>query len=165
MKKILIINTGGTFNKVYNPLTGNLDIEPTGKAIKAIAKAWLTKLTVLNIIGKDSLHMSDKDRELMVKSIQESKEKNIIIVHGTDTIDKTAKFIAKAKLNKKIVLTGAMVPYSINPIEATSNLSSSYGFLYGLEKKGVYISMNNIIKGYKRVIKNKEKGYFENSKY
>jgi len=49
MKKILIINTGGTFNKVYNPLTGNLDIEPTGKAINEIAKAWLTELKVVNI--------------------------------------------------------------------------------------------------------------------
>jgi len=164
MKKILIINTGGTFNKVYNPLTGNLDIEPTGKAIKSIAKAWLTKLKVLNIIGKDSLDMTNSDRELIVQSIQKASEKNIIIVHGTDTIDKTAAFIANAKLNKKIVLTGAMVPFSINPIEATSNLCSSYGFLYGLEKKGVYISMNNIIKGYKRVVKNKEKGYFEDSK-
>jgi len=165
MKKILIINTGGTFNKVYNPLTGNLDIDSTGEAIKEIAKAWLTELKVLNIIGKDSLDMTDKDRESMVTSIQEASEKNIIIVHGTDTIDKTAAFIANAKLNKKIVLTGAMVPYSINPIEATSNLSSSYGFLYGLEKKGVFISMNNVIKGHKRVVKNKEKGYFENSKY
>jgi len=165
MKKILIINTGGTFNKLYNPITGNLEIEPTGKAIKAIAKAWLTKLKILNIIGKDSLDMTDNDRELILKTIQEANEKNIIIVHGTDTMDKTAVFIAKAKLNKKIVLTGAMVPFSINPIEATSNLCSSYGFLYGVEKKGVYIAMNNVIKGYKRVVKNKEKGYFEDSKY
>jgi len=164
MKKILIINTGGTFNKVYNPLTGNLDIEPTGEAIKSIAQAWLTELKVVNIIGKDSLDMTVNDRELIVSTIQKASEKNIIIVHGTDTIDKTANFIEKAKLDKRIVLTGAMVPYSINPVEATSNLSSSYGFLYGLEKKGVFISMNNIIKGYKRVVKNKEKGYFEESK-
>jgi len=164
MKKILIINTGGTFNKVYNPLTGNLDIEPTGEAIKSIAQAWLTELKVVNIIGKDSLDMTDNDRELIVSTMQKVSEKNIIVVHGTDTIDKTAAFIANAKLNKKIVLTGAMVPFSINPIEATSNLSSSFGFLYGLEKKGVFISMNNVIKGYKRVVKNKEKGYFEDSK-
>jgi len=164
MKKILIINTGGTFNKVYNPLTGNLDIEPTGKAISEIAKAWLTELKVLNIVAKDSLDMTNSDRELIVRTIQKANEKNIIIVHGTDTMDKTAAFIANANLNKKIILTGAMVPYSIKPVEATSNLSSSYGFLYGLEKKGVFISMNNIIKGYKRVVKNKEKGYFEESK-
>jgi L-asparaginase len=164
MKKILIINTGGTFNKVYNPLTGSLDIEPKGEAIKSIAKAWLTKLKIKNIIGKDSLDMNDEDRELIVQNIKAAKEKSIIIVHGTDTMDKTAKYIANAKLNKKIVLTGAMVPYSINPIEAISNLCSAYGYLEALKGKGLYISMNGVIKDYKRVVKNKEKGYFEKSK-
>ncbi|CAA6802117.1 MAG: asparaginase [uncultured Sulfurovum sp.] len=165
MKKILIINTGGTFNKIYNPLTGNLDIEPKGKAIKSIAKAWLTNLTIKNIIGKDSLDMTGEDRKIIKETIQKAKEKNIIIVHGTDTMDKTARYLDKAKLGKKIILTGAMVPHSINPIESTSNLCSSYGFLNVSKEKGVFISMNGIIKDYKRVVKNKEKGYFEKSKY
>ncbi|CAA6803435.1 MAG: asparaginase [uncultured Sulfurovum sp.] len=161
MKKILIINTGGTFNKIYNPLTGNLDIEPTGNAIKSIAKAWLTKLKISNIIGKDSLDINNKDRNMIVQSIQNSKEKNIIVVHGTDTMDKTARYLKEAKLKKKIILTGAMVPHSINPIESTSNLCSAYGFLQANKEFGVFISMNGIIKDYKRVVKNKEKGYFE----
>ena len=164
MKKILIINTGGTFNKIYNPLTGNLDIEPTGNAINAISKAWLTPLKLKNIIGKDSLDMTDRDREVILQEIQNSQEKNIIIVHGTDTMDKTAQYLNNAKLKKKIVLTGAMVPYAINPIESTSNLASSYGFIQGVQGFGIYISMNGIIKDYKRVVKNKEKGYFEKSK-
>jgi len=164
MKKILIINTGGTFNKTYNPLTGNLDIDTEGLAIKSIAKAWLTKFKIKNIIGKDSLDMTNKDREVILNTIKDAKEKNIIIVHGTDTIDKTAEYLAKANLKKKIILTGAMVPYSINPIESTSNLCSSYGYLYTLKEKGIFISMNGVIKGYKRVVKNKEKGYFEKSK-
>ncbi|HHD75784.1 MAG TPA: asparaginase, partial [Campylobacterales bacterium] len=58
MKKILIINTGGTFNKVYNPITGQLDIERTGKALNAIASAWLTQFKTINIISKDSLDMN-----------------------------------------------------------------------------------------------------------
>ena len=164
MKKILIINTGGTFNKIYNPLTGNLDIDKEGNAIKAIAKAWLANLKMINIIGKDSLDITTKDRKILVSKIKERKEKNIIIVHGTDTMDKTANYLALAKLNKKIIFTGAMIPYSINPIESTSNLCSSYGFLHSLKEKGVFISMNGVIKGYKRVVKNKEKGYFEKSK-
>ena len=57
-----------------------------------------------------------------------------------------------------------MVPYSIKPIESTSNLCSAYGYLHAIEKRGVFISMNGMIKGYKRVVKNKEKGYFEKSK-
>jgi L-asparaginase len=164
MKKILILNTGGTFNKIYNPLTGNLEIEPTGRAIKSIAKAWMCKLNIKNIIGKDSLEMTNEDREFIIEKIKKSKEKRIIIVHGTDTMDKTAKAIDKAKINKIIVLTGAMVPHAISPIESTSNLCSAYGFIQEKNKGGVYISMNGIIKDYKRVIKNKEKGYFEKSK-
>ena len=164
MKKILIINTGGTFNKVYNPLTGNLDIEPEGKAIKSIAKAWLTEFKIKNIIGKDSLNITEKDRALIVKTIQESNVNNIIIIHGTDTIDKTAKSIKNANMEKNIILTGAMVPYSINPIESVANLTSAYGYLQSSHQKGVFISMNGIIKDYKRVVKNKEKGYFEESK-
>ena len=164
MKKILIINTGGTFNKIYNPLTGNLDIEPTGEAIKAIAKHALTEFKIKNIIGKDSLDMTDEDREIIVQTIKETKREHIIIVHGTDTIDKTAQFITKEKINKRIILTGAMVPYSVNPIESTFNLGSAFGYLQNIKKGGVYISMNGIIKDYKRVVKNKEKGYFEESK-
>lgn len=164
MKKILIINTGGTFNKVYNPLNGNLEIEASGKAIKSIANAWLSKLKILNIIAKDSLDMTRKDRETILKEIQKAKANNIIVVHGTDTMDKTAKYLDEANLNKKIILTGAMVPYSINPIEATANLSSAYGYLQNVKEKGVFIAMNGAIKDYKKVVKNKEKGYFEESK-
>ncbi len=164
MKKILIINTGGTFNKVYNPRTGNLDIEPTGEAIKAIARNALTKFKIKNIIGKDSLDITDNDREIIVQAIKKTKREYIIIVHGTDTIDKTAQYIFQKGIKKKIILTGSMVPYSVNPIESTFNLSSAFGYLQNIQKGGVYISMNGIIKDYKRVVKNKEKGYFEKSK-
>ncbi len=164
MKKILIINTGGTFNKVYNPITGNLDVEPTGEAIKAIAKGALTKFKIKNIIGKDSLDMTDKDREIIVQAIKKTKREHIIIVHGTDTMDKTAQYIEKEEIDKKIILTGAMVPYSVNPIESAFNLGAAFGYLQNIQKGGVYISMNGIIKDYKRVVKNKEKGYFEKSK-
>jgi L-asparaginase len=161
MKKILIINTGGTFNKVYNPLTGELDIDTNGEALNSIAKHWLTDFTLINIIGKDSLDIDDNDREELTKTIKKSNEKSIIIIHGTDTIDKTAKYLDTANLKREIILTGAMVPYSIDPIEATANFTSAYGYLNAIDKDGIYIAMNGVIKDYKRVIKNKEKGYFE----
>jgi L-asparaginase len=161
MKKILIINTGGTFNKVYNPLTGELDIDTNAEALNSIAKHWLTDFTLINIIGKDSLDIDDNDREELTKTIKKSNEKSIIIIHGTDTIDKTAKYLDTANLKREIILTGAMVPYSIDPIEATANFTSAYGYLNAIDKDGIYIAMNGVIKDYKRVIKNKEKGYFE----
>lgn len=164
MKKILIINTGGTFNKVYNPISGELEIEATGRAVRAIASAWLTSFNLINIIAKDSLDMDDNDRDSILEYVKKSMEEKIIIVHGTDTMDVTAKHLAKAELKKQIVLTGAMTPYAINPIESACNLASAYGFSQSNKNSGVYISMNGIIEDYKRVIKNKEKGYFEDSK-
>jgi len=164
MKKILVINTGGTFNKVYNPLTGDLEIDKKGKAVKELKKLWLNSFKIINIIGKDSLDMTEQDRAKILKVIKNSSEKRIIIIHGTDTMDKTAEYLSKGNLNQKIVLTGAMVPYSINPIEATANFASAYGYILGIDKKGVNISMNGRIENHKRVIKNKEKGYFENTK-
>jgi len=164
MKKILVINTGGTFNKVYNPLTGDLEIDKKGKAVKELKKLWLNSFKIINIIGKDSLDMTEQDRAEILKVIKNSSEKRIIIIHGTDTMDKTAEYLSKGNLNQKIVLTGAMVPYSINPIEATANFASAYGYILGIDKKGVNISMNGRIENHKRVIKNKEKGYFENTK-
>lgn len=164
MEKILIINTGGTFNKVYNPLTGSLDINLEAKALKEIAKHWIHSFRVINIIGKDSLDMNDSDREEIAKRIISNTEERILIVHGTDTMDKTAKYLDNVILDKIVVLTGAMVPYSINPVEATANFTSAYGYLQGINQKGVHISMNGRMGDHKRVTKNKEKGYFEKTK-
>ena len=160
MQNILIINTGGTFNKVYNRITGKLEVDKSGKAIREIAKAWLTEFKILNIIGKDSLDMTQDDRMEILRSVKDATEDRIIIVHGTDTIDKTAQYLSRANLDKRIVLTGAMTPFSINPIEATANLSSAYGYLLQLKDNNVYISMNSKIDLCKRVIKNRGKGYF-----
>jgi len=161
MKKILIINTGGTFNKVYNHINGELEIDKRGLAIETIAKNWLTKFKVINIIGKDSLYINKSDRKKILKTIKSSKYKKIIIIHGTDTMDKTAYYLNLAKLDKKIILTGAMIPFSINPVEATANLSSAYGYLLQLKENGIFIAMNSKIDLYSRVIKNRGKGYFE----
>jgi len=161
MKKILIISTGGTFNKVYNPISGNLDIDINSNALKEIAKYWLTEFEIINIIGKDSLDMTNIDREEILQTIQNSKYQKIVIVHGTDTIDKTAQYLDNAKIDKSIVLTGAMVPFSINPIEATANLASAFGYIKGIKQNGIFIAMNGVMGNFKKVIKNRTKGYFE----
>jgi len=160
MKKIQIISTGGTFNKVYNPKTGNLDIDKTSHALKTIASKWLCEFEILNIIGKDSLEMTNHDRLELLSTIHQSNYHNIIIVHGTDTIDVTAEYLADAELEKTIVLTGAMVPYSIDATEATANLASAYGYLNALEKRGVFIAMNGVFGSYEKVKKNRKEGKF-----
>ncbi|MFY9100318.1 asparaginase domain-containing protein [Aliarcobacter cryaerophilus] len=159
--KITIINTGGTFNKRYNPLSGELDVPKDSLALdEIISYCYNIDFDVLNVISKDSLDMSDADREFIVKTIKNCKNENIIIVHGTDTIDLTASFIDENIKDKTIVLTGAMLPISINKIEATLNFASAIGFLNANIKNGIYISMHGSVKNYKKLIKNREIGQF-----
>jgi L-asparaginase len=160
MKKILIISTGGTFNKIYDPIKGELVIDESSQALEELASKWQCEFEVCNIIGKDSLEMTNQDRLELLATISHSDHHNILIVHGTDTMDITAAYLADADLEKSIVLTGAMVPYSIDPVEATANLSSAYGFMNALEKEGIFIAMNGVIDSYDKVKKDREKGKF-----
>jgi len=159
-KKILIINTGGTFNKVYNPKNGMLEIDKTSQALENIANTWLCDFEIRNILGKDSLEMNNQDRLEILGTISESPQSHIIIIHGTDTMDLSSDYIADAQLEKCVVFTGAMVPYSIDPVEATANLASAYGFMHALETHGIYIAMNGVIDSYEKVKKDHRKGKF-----
>ncbi len=163
IKNILIIDTGGTFNKIYHPINGSLEIDSSSKALKEIATKWMCSIDIQSIIHKDSLEMTKDDRAFLLKTIGDADVTHIIVLHGTDTIDRSAAYIAEAKLEKSIVFTGAMVPYSIDPVEATANLASAYGYLQALEESGVYIAMHGILESYKNVKKNRKLGRFEYS--
>ena len=159
MTNTLIISTGGTFNKVYNKITGNLDIDKSSSAIEKIANKWLTKLEFINIIGKDSLDFTNEDRELLLNTIKSSNAKKIVVIHGTDTIDLSSEYIAKNVSDKTIIFTGAMVPFSIEPIEATANLAFALGAINFLDN-GIYIAINNKIVLHNKIKKDKTKGEF-----
>jgi L-asparaginase len=160
MKKILIISTGGTFNKIYDPIKGEFIIDKASNALEDISSKWLCKFEVLNIIGKDSLDMTNHDRLELLATISHSDYHHILIVHGTDTMDVTAEYLADADLEKCIVLTGAMVPYSVDPVEATANLCSAYGYINTLEKEGIFIAMNGVMGPYETIKKDRAKGRF-----
>ncbi len=160
-----IINTGGTFNKRYDPIRGELVVASDNDAVVAALEPVRSALeiSIVGLLYKDSLDMDDADRELLSEEVCGSKEKKIVVVHGTDTIDRSAEAIEAAIGNgggKTVVLTGAMVPFSIDPIEAVSNLTfavSSAGFL----KPGVYISMHGLALPYRNIVKNRKLGIFE----
>jgi len=159
-KKILLISTGGTFNKTYNPKNGELEIDKNSAALQTIASKWFCEFEILNIIGKDSLEITNHDRLELLSTIHQSSYQSIIIIHGTDTMDVTAEYLAEAELEKTIVITGAMVPYSIDATEATANLASAYGYIHALEKNGVFIAMNGIMDNFEKVKKNRKEGKF-----
>jgi len=157
---LLVISTGGTFNKVYNSIKGSLDIDQSANAIEEILSHWRCSFEWISIIGKDSLDMDTNDRQYLLQTIQNSSYNSIVVIHGTDTIDKSATLIASTQLNKKILFTGSMVPFSINPIEATANLALAIGYLEALHDNGVYIAMNGSVGSYDTIIKDRVVGKF-----
>ena len=127
--KLTVLNTGGTFNKRYNPILGKLEVPSDNIALDKIVKSCFNvDFEIKNIVSKDSLDFTDADRETILENILNSKSDNIIIIHGTDTVDLTSKFIENKIEGKKIVFTGAMVPMSIDEVEATMNFSQAIGF-------------------------------------
>jgi len=160
MKKILIISTGGTFNKIYDPVKGELLIDSDSNAVQNIASKWFCEFEIINIIGKDSLHMTNQDRLELLATINQSEYSDIIVIHGTDTMAITAEYLAEADLEKCIILTGAMVPYTIDPVEAAANLASAFGYLQALKDDGIYIAMNGVFGTYNKVKKDRENGRF-----
>lgn len=158
---VALINTGGTFNKSYNTITGLLDVKSDHSALEPILQhCHNVQFEIHNILAKDSLDMTLNDRHLMLKVIQNSSCTAVIIVHGTDTMDETAQFLAQHCSDKKIILTGAMTPMSIDEVEATLNFSTALGVLNVNIPNGIYIAMHGAVCEYDKIIKDKKIGQF-----
>jgi len=167
-QNVIIMNIGGTFNKIYNPLNGELEIPRNNDTVNYIIKQVTknkTQIKIDGIIFKDSLAMDKNDRKALLEKIKSLDEVKIIIIHGTDTMKKSAKVLSKFIKNKTIVLVGAMKPYSIEPVEASATLFMALGFLSHktneTQNNGVYICMNGIIKKHDKIRKNYAQGVFE----
>ena len=159
---IQVFVTGGTFDKEYNFITGELYFKDTHlKDMFQLGRCTLD-IDVKTLMMIDSLEMTDDDRQIIEHNCKKSAHDKIIITHGTDTMVKTAELLAKAKLDDKtIVLTGAMVPYAFGTSsDGFFNLGSTLAFVQTLPK-GVYISMNGRIFYWNNVKKNRKTGFFE----
>jgi len=157
---VRILITGGTFDKEYDEITGSLFFKDTH--MREMLELGRSKIDVdiRTLMMVDSLEMTPEDRNLVVENCKHSKEKKIIITHGTDTMTETGKMLAEANLEKTIVLTGAMIPYKFGSSDGLFNLGSALGFVQSLPK-GIYIAMNGRCFNYDKVKKNKETGIFE----
>ena len=160
-----ILNTGGTFNKRYEPVTGKLEVPFDNEAVEAIVENFAYHVEIAGMLYKDSLEMTEEDREQLVNIIDVDDEEVYVIVHGTDTMDLTAKALAEwmeeEEEERVIVLTGAMVPFSIDKAEASVNLGMALGFAATEPAPGVYICMSGIIAPHDRIRKNRAEGIFE----
>ena len=157
---IRIFVTGGTFDKEYKELDGTLFFKDTHlPEMLALGRCKLD-VDIRTLMMVDSLEMSQADRDLIVEQCRNIKEDRIIITHGTDTMETTARVLGEVITNKTIVLTGAMIPYKFGSSDGLFNLGSALAFVQTLPF-GVYIAMNGSYFHWKNVRKNRKTGQFE----
>jgi len=157
---IRIFITGGTFDKEYNELTGELFFKDSHLPEMLKLGRCKTEVEIRTLMMIDSLNMTPGDRELITRQCQAVQEDKIVITHGTDTMTDTAKVIAENIKHKTIVLTGAMIPYKFGSSDGLFNLGSALAFVQTLPN-GVYIVMNGRYFNWNNVRKNKQTGQFE----
>ena len=157
---VRILVTGGTFDKEYDEITGELYFKDTHmREILELGRSRLgVKIKTLMLI--DSLDMTDSDRSLILEHCKSADEDHIVVTHGTDTMTMTAKVLAEAKLEKTIVLTGAMIPYKFGSSDGLFNVGGALAYAQALPN-GVYVAMNGRYFNWDEVQKNKTTGVFE----
>ncbi len=158
--KIALLITGGTFDKEYNELNGELFFKKTHVHEMLAMGRSLVNTRVDTLMMKDSLLMTDADRQVVADACKRAKESAIVITHGTDTIEDTARFLAPLVKRKTVILTGAMVPYKFGSSDGLFNLGSALAYAQ-LQPPGVYVAMNGQCFLWNNVRKNKKKGVFE----
>lgn len=162
MDGIRIITTGGTFDKLYDAIKGELTFRESHlPRILQQARCYLP-ITLETVLAVDSLNMTEEQRVMVSDHVASSFENKIVVTHGTDTMVATANVVASNPLlkGKTVVFTGAMIPYSLENSDAVFNLGVALSAVQ-LLPEGVYIAMGGRIFNYDNVRKNREKGIFE----
>jgi len=116
--------------------------------------------TIETVFKKDSLDMDENDREQLVHKIKETNVTEILITHGTFTMEDTAKYIGKLNLGKTTVLTGSFILGSSANTDVPFNLGYAISSLQFL-KSGIYVAMNGKIFLWNNVSENLETNKFE----
>jgi L-asparaginase len=155
-----LIAAGGTFDKHYDPVAGQLGFAQSHlpEILARCRLAHPPSLQVLPLL--DSLDMGEADRQRVLQACQACTTGQIVVIHGTDTMQQTAQVLAAAALDKCIVLTGAMVPYSVHGSDALFNLGFALACA-GHLPNGVYIAMHGQVFPSSNVRKNRALGRFE----
>jgi L-asparaginase len=157
---IRVFVTGGTFDKAYDELKGALSFRDTHLTeILRLGRCHLD-VEVRTLMMIDSLEMTDSDRRIICENCAACPTDRIVVTHGTDTMEVTARALGEAVRDKTIVLTGAMIPYEFGSSDGLFNLGSALAFAQCLPH-GVYVAMNGRCFTWDDVRKNRERGVFE----
>ena len=158
---VLILSTGGTFDKIHDPITESLVFAENSHIESVLSEARVFHFRHQQIMMKDSLDLTDDDRDAIVAAVRDAPEHRIIITHGTSTMEHTAQYLNHSAYGEKtVVFTGAMRPYSLMNSDAGFNLGMAFGAVQALDN-GVYITMNGRIFSAGSVHKNTTTGIFE----
>jgi L-asparaginase len=161
MKQITFITTGGTIEKTYNEHNGALSNQHSILS-KILVTLRLPEVNInqRNVIFKDSLDMTDSDREIILDITRQAMRTSdaIIILHGTDTLEQTGSLLYKEIKDPKcpIIFTGAMRPYEFRDSDAAQNVTEAL-FASSLVKPGIYVAMHNHLLSFPGVKKDREK--------
>jgi L-asparaginase len=160
MDTIRILVTGGTFDKEYDELTGSLFFQDTHvPEMLRLGRSGL-KVEIRTLMMVDSLDMTDADRTSILEHCRSCPRERIVITHGTDRMEVTARLLGPEIRNKTVVLTGAMVPYKFGSSDGLFNLGAALAFVQVLPH-GVYAAMNGRVLPWDKVRKNRKTGVFE----
>ena len=156
---IAILVTGGTFDKEYNEIDGKLYFKHQHIQEMLVKGRCQLSTRIQVVMMKDSLEMTEGDRQQILEACKSCEETRIVITHGTDTMEDTARFLEAELLDKTIVLTGAMIPYTFGSSDGLFNLGSALSFAQVLSS-GVFIAMNGCVFKSHDVYKDKQQGIF-----
>ncbi len=122
-----ILVTGGTLDKVHHPTTESLGFRSDGQShieeMLGIGNCTHPNFDVLML--KDSLEFEDRDRQLIMEKIMAAPEQHIVVIHGTGTMEVTARYLDACEIGKTVVLTGSMRPFSLSNSDANFNLGGA----------------------------------------
>jgi L-asparaginase len=157
---IRILVTGGTFDKEYDELTGQLYFKQTH--IREMLERGRCRLDVAVevLMMRDSLELTAEHRASILAAARDCAESSVVITHGTDTMVETARVIAAAGLAKTVVLTGAMIPWAFGSSDGLFNLGSALSFAQALPH-GVWVAMNGRVLPWDNARKDRSTGTFE----
>ncbi len=158
MLRLKIFTTGGTIDKIYFDAKSKYEVGDPNIARVLSGLTLNFEYSISPLLKKDSLDLTDSDRQLIFDNVYRAVEGRIIITHGTDTMVETAKFLNRIK-NKTIVLTGALEPALFKTSDAMFNIGCAVAAVQIL-KPGVYIAMSGQIFNYDNVIKDRENNRF-----
>jgi L-asparaginase len=168
MRRVTLITTGGTIEKTYDEQTGELSNRRTlVRRMLEELRLEETDVSVLELMSKDSLDMTEEDRRRVVEAVRLAGAEGdtgcagVVILHGTDTLCATGDLLASEVPSPRVpvVLTGAWRPFEMKRSDALQNLTEAI-FATGALQPGIYCVAHGRTLRFPGVQKDRARGTF-----